>query len=234
MQVLLLLDGLYNLHDGSVDLKPQTDTQELSIMLPSIGDTMANVWDLVYGGRNTTSTIRETNYRNKEIAWEDAKGEPARRGLRLTGIEGNEYNTKQVDTLAGSINTAHDLIGMIISPNTAEELEDVNNLDSNRIYYDTTNHQYLRKHKTYVYHEVSSDVFEYEEQTASNLNQEKINSGLYYEYVNGEYVVATVYDPSKQYYLKSLAIVSPILGNIIESSCVSVCGFKSTLPSCKL
>ena len=194
--------NVYNLHDDSIDLKPQPDTQELSIMLPSIGDTVANVWDLVYGGRNTTETIRKTNLRNKEIAWEDAKGEPARRGLRLTGIDGNQYNTKQVDTLAGAINTAHDLIGMIISPNTADELEDTSNLDLNRIYYDTTHNRYLRKHKTYEYDAVASDMFNYNEQTTSNLNQEKINSGLYYELVNGKYVLATVYDPSKTYYLR--------------------------------
>ena len=207
----------YNLHDGSIDLKPQPDTQELSIMLPSIGDTVAKVWDLVYGGRDTTENIRKSNHRNRDIAWEDAKGEPAKRGLRLTGAAGNQYNVKQVDTLAGSINTAHDLIGMIISPNTAEELEDVDNLDANRIYYDTTNNRYVRKHKTYEYDEVSSNMFNYNEQTGSNLNQEKINSGLYYELVNGEYVVATVYDPSKTYYLRQVQDqYTPVVGTIVD------------------
>ena len=199
-----LSGNVYNLHDGSIDLKPQTDTQELSIMLPSIGDTMAQVWDLVYGGRNTTNAIATTNFRNKDIFWENAKGEPSRRGLRLTGIDGDEYNTAQVDTLAGAINTAHDLIGMIISSNTTEELEDINNLDVNRIYYDSDRHQYFRKHKTYTYTEVNDDVFEFNEQNGNELNQEKIDSGLYYEVdpETGEYVVATIYDPSKQYFLK--------------------------------
>lgn len=207
----------YNLHDGSVDLKPQPDTQELSIMLPSIGDTVAKVWDLVYGGRDTTENIRKSNHRNRDIAWEDAKGEPAKRGLRLTGASGNQYNVKQVDTLAGSINTAHDLIGMIISPNTAEELEDVDNLDVNRIYYDTTNNRYVRKHKTYEYDEISADMFDYNEQTSSNLNQEKINSGLYYELINGEYVIATVYDPSKTYYLRQIQDqYTPVTGTIVD------------------
>jgi acylphosphatase len=177
-----LSGNVYNLHDGSVDLKAQADTQELSIMLPSIGDTIAEIWDLVYGGRNTNAVIKATNFRNKDIAWEDAKGEPARRGLRLTGIEGDEYNKAEVDTLAGAINTAHDLLGMIISTNTEEELQDVNNLDENRIYYNSNRHQYFRKHKTYDYTEISSDMFKYNEQTSSNLNQEKIDTGLYYEY----------------------------------------------------
>ena len=199
-----LSGNVYNLHDGSVDLKAQADTQELSIMLPSIGDTIAEIWDLVYGGRNTNAVIKATNFRNKDIAWEDAKGEPARRGLRLTGIEGDEYNKAEVDTLAGAINTAHDLLGMIISTNTEEELQDVNNLDENRIYYNSNRHQYFRKHKTYDYTEISSDMFKYNEQTSSNLNQEKIDTGLYYEYdeQSQTYVVATVYNPNKQYFLK--------------------------------
>lgn len=199
-----LSGNVYNLHDGSIDLKSQADTQELSIMLPSIGDTIAQVWDLVYGGRNTTQGIATTNFRNKDIAWEDAKGEPARRGLRLTGIDADEYNKAQVDTIAGAINTAHDLLGMIISSNTTAELADVNNLDENRIYYDSDKHQYFRKHKTYEYTQVPNSIYQFDQQTTSNLNQEKINSGIYYEYdpVSGEYIVATVYDPEKEYFLR--------------------------------
>lgn len=199
-----LSGNVYNLHDGSADLKPQADTQELSIMLPTIGDTIAHVWDLVYGGRNTTKAIASTNTRNKDIAWEDAKGEPARRGLRLTGIDGDEYNTAQVDTIAGAINTAHDLLGMIISSNTTEELSNPDELDNNRIYYDSERHQYFRKHKTYEYTEVPDDFFIYQSQNTSNLNQELIDSGLYYVWDETlqEYVVATVYDPTKQYFLK--------------------------------
>jgi len=52
---------------------------------------------------------------------------------------------------------------MIISPNTADELEDTSNLDLNRIYYDTTHNRYLRKHKTYEYDAVASDMFNYNE-----------------------------------------------------------------------
>ena len=194
----------YNAHDGSIDNKFQEDIQELSIMLPSVGDTIARVWDLVYGGRDTTEGIKETNLRNKDIAWEDAKVEPSRRGLRLAGQGGDEYNTAQVDTLAGAINTAHDLIGMIISANTDEELEDLENLDKNRIYYNTDLKQYFRKHETYDFTELDEEEFEYPSISSSGLSQAEIDKGLYYIKVNNEYVLATRYIDGVQYYIKTI------------------------------
>jgi hypothetical protein len=41
------------------------------VMLPSIGNTISEVWDLVYGGVNTNDTIKNTKKRNKNIDWED-------------------------------------------------------------------------------------------------------------------------------------------------------------------
>ena len=195
----------YNAHDGSIDRQFKEDIQELSIMLPSVGDTMARIWDLVYGGRDTTEGIRVTNLRNKEIAWEDAKVEPSRRGLRLTGQGGDEYNTTQVDTLAGAINTAHDLIGMIISSNTSEELEDLEDLDKNRIYYDSDHKKYFRKHETYRFTPLAASDFEYPPTlTGLELSQAEIDKGLYYIKVNNEYVLATQYDSEVQYYIKKI------------------------------
>lgn len=198
---------LYNKHDGSIDKTAQIDTQELSIMLPSIGNTMAKVWDLIYGGRETSDYIKRTSQRNINIAWEDAKGELSRAGLRLTGIFGDEYNRKQVDTLAGSINTAHDLLGMIISSNTEEEVENVNNLDENRIYFvtkdsDSSKGIYYRKHKTFEY--TITDNFVYKVQDSEELTQADIDSGLYYKKNNNNYEIAEEYNPNEIYYLKFL------------------------------
>ena len=41
-------------------MKPSIDTQELTVMLPSIGNTISKVWDLVYGGLNTNDNIKAT------------------------------------------------------------------------------------------------------------------------------------------------------------------------------
>ena len=200
--------NVYHKHDGSVDLKQGVDTQELSIMLPSIGDTMAEIWDLVYGGRNTSEAIRKYGKRNKDIFWEDAKGELSKKGLRLAGPFGDEYNREQVETLAGSINTAHDLIGMIISSNTESETEDPNQLDEDRIYYitfdDNSKTGYYRKHKTYTYDTVEPNQYIYIKQSRNSLSAEKIDTGMYYILVNGEYVVATTYNSNTDYYIRQI------------------------------
>jgi len=56
-------------------------------MLPSIGDSLAQFWDLIYGGRDTSEIIRSTNKRNLDIAWEDGGNALARQGLRLTNLK---------------------------------------------------------------------------------------------------------------------------------------------------
>lgn len=126
--------------DGSINKTVQPDTNELAIMLPSIGDTMAQVWDLIYGGRAALGGEHATQ-RNLNISWEDA-GEPQfRAGLRLTKETGSGigYAQDEVNTVAGSINTMHDLIGMIIV-NAAEdgiiEGDTAPAADVDRIYWD--------------------------------------------------------------------------------------------------
>lgn len=148
----------YEVHNGKSTYGtklPQVDTQELSIMLPGIGNAISNMWDIVYGGRNTTDKINYSGMRNMDIQWEDGQN-PKRQGLRMvdeaydvvevdenTDLEsgafyiklngeyrvttyydpgatyykkssGYMFDTRQVDTLAGCINSVHDLMGMII------------------------------------------------------------------------------------------------------------------------
>ncbi|MBP3801486.1 MAG: hypothetical protein J6I85_05660 [Clostridia bacterium] len=79
----------YHKKAGTVNFEPQIDTQEFSVMLPSLGDSLAHVWDLVYGGRNTNDLIKTTNKRNLDIAWEDAGNALAREGLRLVNLKPN-------------------------------------------------------------------------------------------------------------------------------------------------
>ena len=203
-----LSGNLYNAHDGSINDVAKEDIQELSVMLPSIGDTIAQIWDIVYGGRDTNDGIKLTSLRNKDIAWEDAKAEPSRRGLRLVGQGGDAYNTSEVDTLAGAINTAHDLIGMIICSNTAEELEDLERLDMNRIYYDSDHKTYFRKREKYDIEEVDEKTeFNYSETTGVVLNEEEIQKGLYYTYneITDEYELAEHYIEGTTYYIKKIA-----------------------------
>jgi hypothetical protein len=184
-------------------------------MLPSIGNILASVWDLIYGGRETSSDIKLTNKRNKDITWENGPDHLYRLGLRLRGTDGNQYNTKAIETLAGCINTAHDLFGMIIVPKTTEELEDVDKLNDERIYYNSDDGEYYRKHITYEYTPLKEEDYNYiPVDSHEPLNTSKIHNGCYYIYVLGNYVnVQNItdpsspryeYDPNTTYYYKSV------------------------------
>ena len=56
-------------------------------MLPSIGDTVADMWDLMYGN----AEINGSPERNLIIRWEDAKQVLAKEGLRLVELSDNSY-----------------------------------------------------------------------------------------------------------------------------------------------
>lgn len=135
-------------HTGIREIAP--DTQELSIMLPSIGDSMAEIWDLIYGGRNLDP---EATTRNMDVSWYNAKAVSNKTGVRLINTIGPgqyTYNTKAASTVAGILNSAQDLMGMII---TDELPGDVSTANGDYIYYDAEAKKYKFKHKTFKYTE---------------------------------------------------------------------------------
>lgn len=146
----------YNQHNGRLDQTVKKDTYELSIMLPSLGDTISDIWDLIYGGRDIDS-IKISNKRNTIIDWEDVSLGGEKRGLRLISSLGGgsqAYKVSEVNTLAGCINTAHDIMGMIIHDTTGQEIDltdqnTLNDLSADYIYY--YGNTYYRKRKFYDY-----------------------------------------------------------------------------------
>lgn len=84
------------------------------------------------------------------------------------GTSGYKYNSKNANSLAGCINSVHDLMGMIIME---ESVEDPRDADANSIYYNSTTGKFERKHTTYTYKEVRliSDENTYEEVPGINL-----------------------------------------------------------------
>ena len=82
------------------------DIQELSIRLPSIGNTISKVWDIIYDNSNGYGIDGGT--RNRDIEWKytndtDKNGDNALGGM-----------TRNLSTVAGCINSVHDLMGMIV------------------------------------------------------------------------------------------------------------------------
>lgn len=106
----------YHNHGNDIGVSEQPDIQEISIMLPSLGNALCDIWDKVYG-----YNPKNENLRYRDIGWKDAEninvnfaGKPvpdkeAQGDERLGGM------TRKPETLAGCINMAHDLMGMIIT-----------------------------------------------------------------------------------------------------------------------
>ena len=198
-----LSGNLYNRHDGYYGKRPQVDTQEFSIMLPSIGNMMAEVWDMIYGGRELLNLNNQSqtkiNKRNKDIKWENGTKYLSRLGLRLRDDNHNElYNTAAVETLAGCINTAHDLFGMIIVPikdtydNYYENLVNPetgriysrpaldNNFKDDRIYFFEDLNTYCYKTEDYWFEPLQQSDFTFVEVEDLGLTDEVIHNGQYF------------------------------------------------------
>lgn len=209
----------YSDHNGFKTVA--NDTQELKIMLPSVGNTIAKVWDIIYGGVD----VNKSSNRNMDIAWENGTSHIRRDGLRLVNDEdGLTYATDQVNTLAGSINTAHDLIGMIITPLTllkgddgeylldedgnymiSSGTSDMSNYDENRIYFNEATRQFYRKHLAYDFTKLQNTSYIYAQ--VNDLSQDNYVPRLYY-YKNGSNYSPCnddVFDSSKSYYIRILS-----------------------------
>ncbi len=138
----------YNTHNGVEPLSMVPDTQELSIMLPSIGDSMAEIWDLIYGGRNLDPEAKE---RKLDTSWYNAKAVSNKDGVRMINAIGPgryTYDKKAAGTVAGVLNSVQDLMGMII---TDEVPDQAANANDDYIYYDKERGKYLYKHQTFEF-----------------------------------------------------------------------------------
>ena len=137
----------YEIADLTTDRKEQApDIQQLHIILPSIGNTISDIWDIVYG---------EDRYQN--IDWID---------LSNTEDIKKEYD---LNTIAGCINSAHTLMGEIIKTVELTEgtpiiLEKTDYLKSSQVNSSLIEENVLYKivqnNKNYFYRAYKKPVFE--------------------------------------------------------------------------
>lgn len=126
----------YNIHDGTSATHIDTDIQEMRILLPSLGNTISDIWDLIYGYNP------DNRLRFRDIEWKDA--ETGEENIGLGGM------TRDLSTVAGCINTVHDLMGMIITTKKNDETQlNEEQFAKNYIYED--NGKYYRIHKYPLY-----------------------------------------------------------------------------------
>lgn len=154
------------------------DTYELSMMLPSIGASISDFWNIVYGpgtykdsngnylwdkttqkfAHEATQTEPAFKVRNTSLEWNTTEG---RRAVKQVG-NSYTYDMEDLNTVAGVVNSLHDLMGMIIR--TSSTINNVNNWDADKIYFvpDNPNDinktgatgKYYYKQKTYEYREI--------------------------------------------------------------------------------
>lgn len=126
---------IYRNEEGNANVYP--DFQELKMYLPEIGNAVADLWNIVYGEGEFTAA--GDLKRNKDIQWNSSAG------LRMVTTDpeqgGYVLNPKITETLAGSINSVHDLMGMIITeiPDNITSDAALENALENRIYYGDLN-----------------------------------------------------------------------------------------------
>ena len=192
----------YNVHNESA--APQTkeapDIQEVSIILPSIGDSIAEMWNIVYGDEIDNNGTK----RNTDVNWDSTDG------LRMVNVseDGNgwTYDPDKVETLAGGINAIHDLMGMIIVDKNDLSETNIDELNLDGIYYDKATGTYNRKVKDYEYTEIENkNAKPYGEETKVTLTVDTYKPNTYY--FNQELTdkdTDGVFNPDKDYYEKRL------------------------------
>lgn len=203
----------YNTHDNNnyIQKKVANDIQELSIQLPTIGDTISQIWDIVYGIDEGISEVidetRENKYfpRNTNLDWNSTLG--TRLIREKTDGSGFEYDTENLKTVAGCINSIHDLMGRIIANEseniTVEEVESkLNTALSNYIYYGN----YDKDNLNYKSYFIKEPYFEIVEDKDNELKPEKIDlkdfnaNNYYYTHSDNYYLEKTGYHSGNVYY----------------------------------
>lgn len=170
----------------------QIDMYEFSMLLPSLGNAVSEMWDQVYDVNGNGER------RQRDTSWKDASLNTPMGDEDFTS---DEWQSKIASgesdswhTLAGIINKTHHLLGMIIT----EVEDDVNNYANNYIYFNKTTNKYYRidkqpimkiaidttdKNKKYYIKLTDQEGKEYYQIANSNVDDRE-----YYEIDNYQYI----------------------------------------------
>ncbi len=182
----------YNTHDKNNPFatEKQIDTQELSIILPSLGNTISDVWDLIYG-----------QTRNQDIKWNSTAG------LRLIheNEDGFSYSVDELETLAGCLNSVHDLMGMIVKEEKADY--DATNADGDKIYYgefkEDLGKRYYIKEENYQYVPFTEEEWQEYVEGRNGVGLIQFEKNVYHTQSSNGFNLVTVnrFDKLNSYYL---------------------------------
>ena len=147
------------------------DIYELQMKLPILGNVVAELWNLAYGTE-----------RNLNIAWEDGH-DPKRMGKRLLPV-GETYSPQEANTIAGCINSLHDIMGMIIVEKDDDTLPtNLENYGLGYIYYFSKLKRFYRVEQAPYFNEankltVANGDFDFKK--ADNVTSDTFVKNLYY------------------------------------------------------
>lgn len=226
----------YNDHKRGTTAE-KVDTQEWQMILPSLGNAISSMWDIVYGtgvdenqnpvytydkdgailkdeADRPTGILDEEKTRLTYMDWEDGDFPNDAKRLRLVqqAENGFTYNVTDVETLAGCINTVHDLMGMIIvdksdlNPKSEEFTKFVDQTDEDKIYFLSDN-GYYRRGLGYNYDNLVDYIYEKVEVTKDDYQKNLyyyINAGEENLVENYKQDLDGVYDSTKTYFYKKI------------------------------
>jgi hypothetical protein len=155
---------LYYGYDSNHSLQVADDIQELSIYLPAIGNIVSDMYDLMYGN----STEMPQGQRVFDTSWDDANARKDAQRVKSRAltyykdpehhIERDGFSTIEARSLAGTINSVHDMLGMIITE--AERPEAAIDAYSNQIYCETNEDDEVTYYSVVDYPDYDPVVFE--------------------------------------------------------------------------
>ena len=181
----------YELHNDDSP-GPAKDIQEMKILLPSLGNAISDMWDLIYGKE-----------RNLDINWNSLEG--IRQTLTTNGYK---YDTSSINTLAGCINSVHDLMGMIIS----EQPENAENASQENIYWNGSS--FTRRKKNYEYTEVAQNEYTFQEVEEPEKNY--LPNTYFLDSQGNLKDIYSKYDSNKTYYKRILESSYIEVPNMVE------------------
>ena len=191
-EILLTPTGESGLTYYDKDNQPvKKDTLELSIHLPVVGNMIDDGYDLLYGQNEDGTRPLDINWYNGN-ADEDIKtnGNPK--------IGGKTYS---LNTMAGSLNTIHNILGQITVPlNYWPSQEDITRLSSDYLYI--YNNGYYRKGKKIKAIDLDNNAFTYT--NVGKISESDFKGNKYYIKNGSEFFGASQWREGMDYYLKNI------------------------------
>ena len=171
----------------------KTDTLELSIHLPMIGNMVSEGYDIIYG-KNKEQNEDGSYTRTRDIKWYDGDQED----LKKNGDAQLGRKSYDLDTIAGSLNTIHCRLGQIIVPLPSKpDSSLIANYSDDYIYYMKDEDKYYRKGIGYNYTELTRTDYTYTE--APYVTQQNYISDAYYLDDQGQTLATGIYENTTYY-----------------------------------